>query len=425
MSAASRPRLVDSRQQFWWGEHQLIDYGVPAHIGTSAWAVYTCLLRHVNAESVTFPSVRLLMAETGLSNRVIGDSIAILKAAELIDVDRKSHQWNVYRILDVLHAIKKNRWALVKEEARDEKSPAPRSGRAAPKQMTKSHQPREEKSPEHVTKSHTKKNHLKTTKEGGVFDLEGDARETPAAPAPMALTSHAPSTTFENAALETTPKAMREPNTSVAVLSPDGEAADAAVTDTDLACLFGDTQGPQEASQVEAGEDVPPAAAPAPHDPEETRALLVPALGGPKNLARYMKETPPGLRSGSRRAWITQISPARASEIIFEGRTEAGAENPWTYIIRLLDIEIGAVIPGKGGRKTEAVIQPGAYLTAEEKAQQAARRPPVAEGETWYSRRSGRGYTVEEVTSQSVFVADAGEYPLRRFHHVFTSRATA
>ncbi len=58
MSASPRPQLKDARRQSWWGEHDLIDYGVIARVGTSAWAVYTCLLRHVNDEGSTFPGSR-------------------------------------------------------------------------------------------------------------------------------------------------------------------------------------------------------------------------------------------------------------------------------------------------------------------------------------------------------------------------------
>ena len=71
MSAAARPELKDARRQFWWGEHELIDFGIISRIGTSAWAVYTCLLRHASLEGVAFPGVCLLQAETGLSNRVV------------------------------------------------------------------------------------------------------------------------------------------------------------------------------------------------------------------------------------------------------------------------------------------------------------------------------------------------------------------
>lgn len=241
MSAAPRPTLVDSRRQFWWGEHELIDYGVPARIGTSAWTVYTCLLRHVNAQAVTFPSVKLLMAETGLSNRVIAASISGLRDVSLIDVDRESHQWNVYRVLDVLHAIRKNGWQPIKEEARDEKSPAQQSG----KHVTKSHVARDEKSPEHVTKSHTKKNQLKRTKRkrGGESDLESDPRESGQPSTPVAELSSATHSSSKTPAAETPTHeagplativgaalaSMASVPTAAVLEAPDGVAAIAAV----------------------------------------------------------------------------------------------------------------------------------------------------------------------------------------------------
>lgn len=241
MSAAPRPQLKDARRKFWWGEHDLIDYGVIAHVGTSAWAVYTCLLRHINDEGSTLPSVPLLMAETGLSNRVIAQSIARLKTVHLISVDRASHQWNVYIILDVVHAIKKNGWVRVEKKARDEKSPARQGRPAGKKQVTKSHLARDEKSPEQVTKSHPNKNHSKRTKEeGGVLDVGEDAHEdAQPATAPVAEPSPDPRTTFSASpstaeAMPFTPT-LGTPVTSPAALSgvavlepPVGGAADAA-----------------------------------------------------------------------------------------------------------------------------------------------------------------------------------------------------
>jgi hypothetical protein len=203
MSAAPRPQLKDARRKFWWGEHDLIDYGVIAHVGTSAWAVYCCLLRHVNDEGSTFPSVPLLEAETGLSNRVIAQSIARLKAVQLIEVDRLSHQWNTYIILDVLHAMRKNGWKRVEKKARDDSSPA-RRGRPTKKQVTNRHVAGDDSSPEQVTNRHPKKNQLKKNQEKrGVFDVTGDAHAQGGSPrAPVDEPDSAPHSSG-NAALQT------------------------------------------------------------------------------------------------------------------------------------------------------------------------------------------------------------------------------
>ena len=280
-------------------------------------------------------------------------------------------------------------------------------------------------------------------KTGGEYNVTGNARANQEPAAPVVEPTAAPITTTiaarEGQGGQTPPAlgGQTEPASGVAVVSPDGEAADAAITDAELEFLFGD-QGPatQETETVTEVQEVPggaparagaPAAQEAlsaadlgPHDPEETRALLVPALGGPRKLNGLMEETPPGLTAGARRGWITRITPERAAEIITAARGEAGGDNPWTYIIRHLDQEIGAQIKRGGAQgSAPAVALPTAYLTVEEKAAQAAGLPVVTAGETWYSRRTGKGYVVEEVTSQSVFVADAGEYPMGRFHDLF------
>ena len=154
-------------------------------------------------------------------------------------------------------------------------------------------------------------------------------------------------------------------------LPPSGGDADASITDEELRFLFGTrSQANEESVTMTSTENVPPAAPPAqagfaldpdePHDPETTRARLFPALGGQKKLNQLMEETPPGLQSGQRRSWITRITPDRATELIAEGRKLAGADNAWTYIIRLLDKEVGAQINRKGGGGA-VIAQPSSY----------------------------------------------------------------
>jgi hypothetical protein len=129
-------RLVDGRPGYWWSENALFDYGVPARIGSSPTLTYLALIRHANAESECFPSIALLSLETGLSNRVLATSLKALAGVGMVGVTREKHQRNLYRVASVLEAATRNGWQRV--------------------QVTKSHVARDEKSPEHVTKGHTK-----------------------------------------------------------------------------------------------------------------------------------------------------------------------------------------------------------------------------------------------------------------------------
>lgn len=212
-----------------------------------------------------------------------------------------------------------------------------------------------------TTKSKTSpKTSSKTTFKGGEYNVTGNARETDTPEAQASQTNSAPFTTTIASRLEDEGEADSQA-ASVAVLPPDGGDADASITDAELSALFGDQpQALEESETITLSENVPPAppavaalvaASDEAHDPEETRALLVPALGGQKKLNDLMEETPPGLRYGQRRGWVTQITPERAAELIAEGRKSAGADNPWTYIIRLLDKEVGARFnrSGSGG----------------------------------------------------------------------------
>ena len=275
---------------------------------------------------------------------------------------------------------------------------------------------------------------------GGEYNVTGDARATtPLTPAaPVAEPSPAQLTTTEDAALQKTLEAVREPSASVAVLdAPDADGSGEGISDAELDLLF-DTQGQASAEPETATglEEVPGAAAGAgaaalagplaglevPHNPEDTRLVLTRALGGPTRLATLLDETPPGLRDGTRHRWVSEITPERAQELITEGRAQK-VMHPWTAITQLLDQEIGAqIVRGQGG-SAPAMAMPGAYATAEDRAAQASALPPVANGETWFSRKSGTAYTVAEVTSQTVVIEGVGEYAFDRFHRLFRSEA--
>ncbi|OLV20191.1 hypothetical protein [Deinococcus marmoris] len=278
----------------------------------------------------------------------------------------------------------------------------------------------------------TTKTFPETLQRGGEYNVTGNAPAPEGPEAQVSQINNAPITTTIASRPEDEGEAD-SPSASVAVLPPDGGDADASITDDELSFLFGDQgQANEKSATMTAPENVPPAAPPVvvapvpasdePHDPEETRALLVPALGGQKKLNDLMDETPPGLRYGQRRGWITQINPERAVEVIAEARKTAGSDNPWTYIIRALDKEVGGQIKGgKGGTMTAVTPMPGAYLTPEEQATREAALPPVAEGETWYGRRSGKAYQIAEVSSRSAFVEGLGEYQFQKFHSEFTN----
>ncbi|WP_407573003.1 hypothetical protein [Deinococcus altitudinis] len=136
------------------------------------------------------------------------------------------------------------------------------------------------------------------------------------------------------------------------------------------------------------------------HDPETTRAVLTPNLGGQKKLNILMEEVPPGMVAigKTRRAWITEISPKRAEELVNEARQNKVA-HPWTAITELLDQEVGARIKRStvsastaSNRNAMNVTKPGQKLTA----------PPdeplkFVPGSEWREKESGIVLTLQEI----------------------------
>ncbi len=273
-------------------------------------------------------------------------------------------------------------------------------------------------------------------REGGVFQLEDDAREQRDA-CQAAEPSPGPHTTTASGegTADTTLKAQREPGTSVAVLPPAGRAADIAITDADLALLFGPAEGGQEAATVP---EVPQVAAPAtvdalvPVPPAELagrpRATagnpsyrrVVGMVGGKRAVEAGLLDelTPSGALS--RRDWL-RLTEAELDLVRMTAQVEARASgaNFQTLAIRGLDRLIGAPTRTKGGGAGSVVTLPGAYLTREEKEAQAAQFSVVEAGQQWQGRESGKLYTVMEVTSQSVLIQELGEYPFQKFHKLF------
>ena len=435
MSAAARPELKDARRQFWWGEHELIDFGIIRRVGTSAWAVYTCLLRHASPEGVAFPGVALLQAETGLSNRLVAKSIKILKDNGLIDVQRKAHQSNVYRVLDVMHSIRAQGWERLTRKADDEKSPAPLI--SASKQVTKMPSASDEKSPEQVTNSHAKKNQFKKhqEKEGGVTSVTGNARAT--VPPPESA-QHVPperTTTF-SFELPKPPVARLRSASGPPMGPPDGGAADAAVVNGGFDLLGDQVTAGQEPATVTGLEKVPRAAAasvltlegpgksilalrPTREIAGPSSGLLASLVGGRDSLKSLLFEITPsgGL---SRQLWL-KLTDDELTLVRVTAQAEAQASgiNFRTLVIRGLDRLIGAPAkPPSSGSATDVAL-PGAYLTPAEKQAQLAQHLAPEVNQHWKGRRNKQTYRIEEVTSQSVFVDGLGEYPLQLFHQTF------
>lgn len=134
--------------------------------------------------------------------------------------------------------------------------------------------------------------------------------------------------------------------------------------------------------------------------------------------------------AGATRNGIPNDLMTRLTDEELQAAAEAAKEDTATYgsfakaarvaVERL----IGEPLPRPGGASAAApaaVSLPGAYLTADERAAQAAATPTITAGDTWYGRKSGQPYTVSEVTSQSVFVDELGEYPIRKFLDTFRS----
>ena len=92
-------KIEDGQKRGWfWIENGIFDYGIANQIGSSALIIYFALCRHANKEGKSFPSVKKLQFETGLSNKIIANSIDTLKRYNLLEVQREKHQHNIYTI---------------------------------------------------------------------------------------------------------------------------------------------------------------------------------------------------------------------------------------------------------------------------------------------------------------------------------------
>lgn len=59
--------------------HILVDSGVLSQVGTSAWAVYTALLRHADAAGHCYPTEERLCQLTGLGRTTVSQSADIFQ----------------------------------------------------------------------------------------------------------------------------------------------------------------------------------------------------------------------------------------------------------------------------------------------------------------------------------------------------------
>lgn len=209
---------------------------------------------------------------------------------------------------------------------------------------------------------------LKGSVSNVVEDARGERRQaTPAAP--VVRQANAPHTTgFRKD--EQILEAVREQPAGVAVLSPDGEAAGAAITDAELAHLFGDSEATQEAQEVTAVEDVPRAAPlaalgapvrrvddlmPVPELDLHSRAAALPTepvyrlvkgmVGGNRAIDDGILETLTPAGAISRQNWL-RLTEEELTEVRDVAQLEAktGGLNFYTVAIRGLDRLIGAPI---------------------------------------------------------------------------------
>ena len=266
---------------------------------------------------------------------------------------------------------------------------------------------------------------LNTPEKTGVNNVTENAREETSPTAPVTGPSAVPHTTSE-ASLSKDLEARSESAASVAVLPPDGGAADAAITDSELELLFGThVSGPQETEQAESGEKVPgggaaaPLAPPAgrgnalrPVDREDLleRPLAVPSdttyrlvkglIGGNKAIDDGILDTLTPAGALPRRDWL-RLSEDELTEARRVAQTEAQAEklNFYTCAIRALDMLIGAPVGQTGvrGAPTGAVVANAGCLAPAQHFEDADRSGDVGKfdvGASWNRKADDAAVTI-------------------------------
>ena len=69
-------------------------------IGPMALVVYTGLRRHAGSAKKCWPSVRHLSIELAMSSRTVTRSVVILENHNIVKVDRKHRDYNIYELLN-------------------------------------------------------------------------------------------------------------------------------------------------------------------------------------------------------------------------------------------------------------------------------------------------------------------------------------
>ncbi|GGL89925.1 hypothetical protein GCM10010840_29930 [Deinococcus aerolatus] len=221
---------------------------------------------------------------------------------------------------------------------------------------------------------------LNTPEKTGVNNVTKNAREETPPVAPVAEPSPVPHTTSE-ASLSKDLEAVREPAARVAVLPPDGGAADAAITDSELELLFGtDVASSQKTEQAESGAKVPGGGAAArlapapgrgnalrPVDREDLleRPLAVPSdtvyrlvkglIGGNKAIDDGILDTLTPAGALPRRDWL-RLSEEELTDVrrIAQAKAQVEKLNFYSCAILALDVLIGAPVGQTGQRRASA-----------------------------------------------------------------------
>lgn len=259
----------------------------------------------------------------------------------------------------------------------------------------------------------------------GVSHVTENARKkiSPAAPVnEQSLPAHTTSEASLSKELET----VSEPRASVAVLPPNGGAANAAITDSELEFLFGaNVEGPQEMQQVKSGKKVPGGVAglliqpvgrgnalhPVDREKLLERPLAVPSdttyrlvkslIGGNKAIDDGILDTLTPAGALPRRDWLRLTE-----EELIEARRVAQAEaqveklNFYTCAIRGLDVLIGAPVgqTGQRGAPTNAVVANAGCHAAAPHFEEADRSGDVGKfdaGAGWTRKADGGAVIIE------------------------------
>jgi len=296
------------------------------------------------------------------------------------------------------------------------------------------------------------------SKEGGGFSSTENARaETqpePSAP-PVAVMNPPVPTTTDSASLQTqNTQAAEEVQTAGEVSTPDGVFEDApSFTDEDIQALFeGSDEDAQALEQVPCGPAAGRAAVeslmaalPEASGADSPQASAVDLLRGipEAELLGRVAATP---ADANYKTIVGMVGGKKVIEDgILDGNTPTGGV-PRRYWLRLTTDELGQIrtlaqVEAKATqtsfltlcilgldrmvgapRKTEKAAVPlGTAYESPEVQRQREEAMQVEVGSTWFGRKSGKPFVIEESNGKSVFVEGLGEYPMIKFHQLFVA----